>query len=107
ATTTSGAFNATISGTAMTVSGLVTGAPLAVGQQVTNTSTGASYGTIVSGSGTSWVLSQSSTVGTSTAMTAVSGSVAFTARQPGLVYNWLDFYLPTNVTGNVLAQSGV
>src|SRR6516162_7130020 len=51
-------FTGSVTGTAMTVSGSVTGTALHVGQTVSGT--GITAGTrIVSGSGTSWVLSQS------------------------------------------------
>ena len=60
-------FMGTISGTALTVQSVTSGT-IAIGQGVAGASVTANS-VIVSGSGTSWVLSQSSTVGSSEAMT--------------------------------------
>lgn len=51
-------FTGSVSGTALTVSGTVTGT-IAIGQFLVNGTSGVVYGQILSGSGTSWVISTS------------------------------------------------
>jgi len=69
-------FNATIAGTALTVTGGLTGT-IAIGQTISDAGGVIPEGTtIVSGSGTSWVISQPVTIGSPTAITAAVASLS-------------------------------
>lgn len=99
-TTSSGTMSATTSGTTLTVVSLSAGLVLGPGQSVTGA--GITAGTyIVSGSGSTWTLSQSSTVAVAETMTVTLGgmSLASQCSPPGSFsttsgcYNWGPFVL--------------
>jgi len=103
-TTGAATFTATISGTALTVVAVLTGA-LAIGQTVTGPGIPAGT-TLASGSGTSWGLNQSATVAGTVTLASSAGEVvyAFTAPSGGSGLQTFDlsnlFALYNNIQGN-------
>lgn len=69
-------FTATISTTALSVTGSLVGT-ISVGQRIVNAATGALYGNAISGSGSSWVLDASNTVASPTSMIAAQALDTF------------------------------